>query len=226
MFCCILLQTAPPRIKRAEHHSAPIDGCSEASRITLRSTFRWRGLHATKSGNPSAPHLPRTTQALPAYTRLDRKGVLSMSRSRAHFGARTDVFGTFDRRRRSSRCTKAPCQNIERRLRITGSEPHRSAAVSAERHRFRSVLRRRQPTTRFRKRWWEGRHGARRRTGSPSDPYPCRGVIWRRDRNTLIGKADLRVPADRVARARTAHLVWGRVYILIHSLRLRPRNLS
>jgi hypothetical protein len=27
--------------------------------------------------------------------------------------------------------------------------------------------------------------GSRRRAGSPSHPYPCRGVIWRRDRNAL-----------------------------------------
>ena len=32
---------------------------------------------------------------------------------------------------------------------------------------------------------WKGRCGLLRPAGSPSDAFPCRGVFWRRDRNTL-----------------------------------------
>lgn len=65
------LQTAPPRMKRAEHHSAPNDGCADGSRITSPRTFRWRGLACNEGGNPSSTASPTLH---PSLTRIDSLG--------------------------------------------------------------------------------------------------------------------------------------------------------
>ena len=119
--------------------------------------------------NPSAPHLPRSIQALPAYTRLDRHGAMEMQLSKLVL----DAFGEEGCTKDSSKAKYAPrggCGSQDLGLTVVMPCVQTDGALLG---------------------YYEC--GSRppdfergvRRAGSPSDPDPGRGVIWRRDRNTL-----------------------------------------